>query len=288
MTAITATHTNFDEVVLRASAARPVLVDFWASWCAPCRALAPILDRLADEFAGRFTLAKLDTDSEPELAARYGVRGIPNCKLFVDGKVVDEFTGALPEGSLRDFLAGALPSRAAPLVAEAKALLVANDPAGALARLDDALALDREDEDALLTRVDTLLALNRVADATSVVAALEAPARARIRPVRDERRLAALRARAELTPDAGVDLATLARRAAATPVDCAAKLAHARALAAAGDYERAFAELLAIVRTDRSFGDDIGRRTMLTVFAALPGDSDVARRYRRELSAAIH
>jgi putative thioredoxin len=288
MTAIIATHANFDEVVLRASATRPVLVDFWATWCAPCRALAPILDRLADEYAGRFTLAKLDTDSEPELAARYGVRGIPNCKLFVDGKVVDEFTGALPEGPLRDFLARALPSRAAPLVAEAKALLAASDPAGALARLDAALALDPEDEDALLTRVETLLALNRVADATSVVAALEAPARARIRPVRDERRLAALKARAELTPDAGVDLATLARRAAATPIDCAAKLAHARALAAAGDYERALAELLAIVRTDRGFGDDIGRRTMLTVFDALPGDSDVARRYRRELAAAIH
>src|SRR5437762_4418405 len=115
MTAITVTRANFDDVVLRASAIRPVLVDFWAPWCAPCRALAPILDRLAAEFAGRFTLAKLNTEDEPELAERYGVRGIPNCKLFVDGKVIDEFTGALPEGALRDFLAATLPSPAAPL-----------------------------------------------------------------------------------------------------------------------------------------------------------------------------
>jgi putative thioredoxin len=288
MTAITLTRANFDDVVLRGSATRPVLVDFWAPWCAPCRALAPILDRLAEEFAGRFTLAKLDTDSEPELAARYGVRGIPNCKLFVDGKVADEFTGALPEGSLRQFLDRALPSRAAPLVAEANALLAAQNPAAALARLDDALALDPEDEDALLTRAETLLALNRMADATSVVATLEAPARARMRPVRNERRLATLKARAELAPGAGGDLATLARQAAATPVDCAAKHAYALALAAAGNYEYALAELLAIVQTDRNFGDDIGRRTMLTVFEALAGDSDVSRRYRRELAAAIH
>jgi putative thioredoxin len=269
MTAITVTHANFDEAVLRASTSRPVLVDFWAPWCAPCRALAPILDRLAAEFAGRFTLAKLDTDSEPELATRYGVRGIPNCKLFVDGEVADEFTGALPENALREFLGRALPSPAAPGVAEAESLLAANDPAGALARLDDALALDPEDENALLARI-------------------EAPARMRTQPLRDERRLAALKARAELTPHADADLAALARQAAATPVDCAAKLAYARALAAGGQYEQALAELLAIVRTDREFGEDIGRRTMLTVFEALPGDSDVARRYRRELAAAIH
>ena len=284
MTAITLTRANFDDAVLQASAARPVLVDFWAPWCAPCRALAPILDRLAAEFAGRFTLAKLNTEDEPELAARYGVRGIPNCKLFADGRVIDEFTGALPESALRDFLAVALPSPAAPLVAAARAALATADAAGALARLDEALTLDPADEDALLTRAEALLALNRAADAGAVVAALDAPARR----VRDERRLAALKARAALAAEGGADLATLARKAAATPVDCAAKLAHARALAAAGDYDHALAELLAIVRTDRGFEDDVGRRTMLTVFEALPADSDLTRRYRRELAAAIN
>jgi len=288
MTAITVTRENFEQEVLQASSVRPILVDFWAPWCAPCRALAPILDRLAAEFAGRFTLAKLNTEDEPEIAAQFGVRGIPNCKLFVDGKVVDEFTGALPESALRDFLAYVLPSPAAPLVAAAKARLDAGDAAGALAKLDEAHAVDAHDEDALLTRIEALLALDRAADASALAVDLESRTGPTAGRVRDERRLAALKARAALAPSAGIDLAALAGKAAATPVDCAAKLDYARALAAAGDYERALAELLAIVQTDRSFGDDIGRRTMLTVFEALPGDSDLARRYRRELSAAIN
>src|ERR1700740_3500616 len=116
MNAIIVTRSNFEDAVLKASATQPLLVDFWAPWCAPCRALAPVLDRIAGEFANRVTLAKLNTEDEPELAARYGVRGIPNCKLFVNGEVVDEFTGALPEGAVREFLADALPSMAAPIV----------------------------------------------------------------------------------------------------------------------------------------------------------------------------
>ncbi|HUH91978.1 MAG TPA: thioredoxin [Casimicrobiaceae bacterium] len=282
MTAINLTRANFDEAVLRASATRPVLVDFWAPWCAPCRALAPILERLAAEYADRFTLAKLDTDEEPELAARYGVRGIPNCKLFVDGEVADEFTGALPESALRAFLAAALPSPTAPLVARANSML-AGDAAGALAKLDEALGIDPRNEDARLARVEALLALQRAAEAKAALEALE-----RDMPrVRDERRLAALKARATFVDHGDADLAELSRRASATPIDCAAKLAYARALAAAGDYEAALAEALAVVRADRSFDNDAGRRTMLMVFDALPRDSDLARRYRRQLAAVV-
>ena len=111
-TAIDVGRGNFEEVVLLGSTGHPVLVDFWAPWCAPCRMLAPVLDRFAAEYEGRMTLAKLNTDEEPELATQYGVRGIPNCKLFVDGRVVDEFTGVLPEPEIREFLANAVPSPA--------------------------------------------------------------------------------------------------------------------------------------------------------------------------------
>ena len=279
---------NFDAVVLQGSAATPVLVDFWAPWCAPCRALGPVLEKLAAEMAGRFVLAKLDTDRHPDLAGRYGVRGIPDVRLFVGGEVVDGFTGALPERELRAFLDRALPSPVAPLVAHARALREAGDAAAALERLAEARALDADDEGLLLEEVEVLLGLGRANEAAAALATLEAPARSRTRPLRDEARFAALKAKTELGAHAGGDVAALAAAAAREPVDCAAKLAYADALAAAGDYDRALGELLAIVATSRAFGDDVGRTRMLTIFAALGGDSDLVRRYRRELAAVIN
>jgi putative thioredoxin len=267
---------------------RPVVVDFWAPWCAPCRALAPILDRLAAELAGRFTLAKLNTDEEPELASRYGIRGIPNVKAFVGGKVVDEFTGVLPESAVRAFLARVVPSPAAALVAEAKQLLARKDAVGALARLDAAFALDPANDAARYARIDALLALGRHEQAAAVLAELDAPQAAARRDPRDEARVATLRAKVTLGASATVDLDALAAAARQAPLDCVAKLAYADALAARGDYERALPELLAIVAADRKFRDDVGRKRMLTIFDALGPDSDLARRFRRELAAALN
>ncbi len=279
---------NFDDVVIKGSAKAPVLVDFWAAWCAPCRALAPVLDKLAAEFDGRMTLAKLDTDAEPELAARYGIRGIPNCKLFIDGDVADEFTGALPEPAVRQFLQKSLPSPVAKLVAEAERRLAARDAVGALAELDEAFAIDRDDEAALLARLEAMLMLGRTAEAAAIIGELESPQRARARSAANDARLAALKARVALASGARGDLAALAEAAARSPSSSAARVEYADALAAKGNYERALAELLAVVQSDRAFDDDAARKRMLRIFEALGGDDDVVRRYRRELAAALN
>ena len=279
---------NFEQVVLLGSTGTPVLVDFWAPWCAPCRMLAPVLDRIAAEFEGRFTLAKLNTDEEPELANAYGVRGIPNCKLFVDGRVVDEFTGVLSETAVRDFITRAVPSSATSLVEEAKSRLIEDDVPGALELLEQALAIDPDDEDAALTRMEALLAAHRAAEADAAAAELESPERERTRPVRDSLRLATLKARAQLAVGGSGDLDALAKRARASPDDPQARLDYANALAAQGDYKRALEEMLAIVDADRSYGDEAARRAMLTIFEALGADSELARRYRRELASTIN
>ena len=200
---------NFDEVVLLGSTGTAVLVDFWAPWCAPCRALAPVLDRIATEFAGRLTLAKVNTDEEPDLARAYGIRGIPNCKLFVDGRVVDEFTGVLPESAVREFITKSVPSVATSLVEEAKSRLIEDDATGALELLGQALAIDPDDEDAALTRMEALLVAERPSDALAVANELASPERDRVRPVRDALRLATLRARAQLALGGSEDLDAL-------------------------------------------------------------------------------
>ena len=284
--AIDAESRNFDEVVIRGSAARPVVVDFWAPWCGPCRSLAPILEKLAAEGAGRWTLVKLNTDDEPEIASRYGIRGIPNVKAFRDGQVVDEFTGALPESQVRAWLARIVPSPAAAAVAQAKARLASKDAVGALAKLDEVHALDPDDEDAMLTRAEALVVLDRAVDAGHVLDALETPQRRRTKPVRDENRLAALRARVKLAASGG-DLASLRARAATTGADATARLAYANALAVAGRHDAALATLIALIEADRAYVED-ARRAMLTIFEALGQDSDLARQYRRSLAAAVN
>jgi putative thioredoxin len=279
---------DFKPVVIEGSMRAPVIVDFWAPWCGPCRALGPVLEKLEVEYQGKFTLAKINSDENQELAAQYGVRGIPNCKLFVDGRVVDEFTGVLPESAVRDFVTRWVPSGATPLVEEAKSRLIEDDVPGALELLDQALAIDPEDEEGALTRIEALLRAGRAAEAEEAADELASPPHASRRPVRDTMRLATLKARAQLSSGQGADLEALAKRAAQAPDDPQARLDYANALAATGDYRKALDELLAIVDADRSYGDEAARKAMLTIFEALGADSELARQYRRELASSLN
>ena len=288
-TAQAVTTADFDRVVLEASHQRPVLVDFWAPWCAPCRALGPLLDKLAAEFTGRFTLVKVNTDEEPELASRYGVRGIPNCKLFAGGEVVDEFTGVLPEAQLRDFLAGALPSPAAALVARAQGRLAAGDATGRARR-------SRRGGRARRRRRGPRADADRSADRR----AGERTTRARRRT---SWRLRSARARVRCATSGGWRASRRSSRWPAVARQTSTRWRRrpprrprtsARSSPTRRRWPRAATTRRRCKRTspwsqaDRAYGDDAGRKGMLTVFEVLGHDSELVRRYRRELAAAIN
>jgi putative thioredoxin len=154
------TQADFQEKVINASFKHPVVLDFWAPWCAPCKVLKPILEKLEAEYAGKFLLAKVNSDENQELSARYGVRGIPSVKAMVDGKIVNEFTGVLPESAIRDWLDKIIPSPAEELRREAVELAAANDLNGALRKLAEASKLEPDNE---VVRVDTQISCLRKA-----------------------------------------------------------------------------------------------------------------------------
>jgi len=134
--------TDFERQVIARSAHVPVLVDLWAAWCGPCRFLGPIVEKLAREADGRWELVKVDTEANPDIAARYDVRGIPNLKLFVNGEVVAELAGALPEPKLRQWIEEHLPTVGKKRLAEVEQLLEAGDEAGAQRVLEDVLSAE--------------------------------------------------------------------------------------------------------------------------------------------------
>ena len=276
---------DFQDKVLAASHHAPVLVDFWAEWCAPCRILKPILERLAAEYGGRFILAKLDSDRNQEIAARYGVRGIPNVKAFVNGEMVDEFTGALPEAQIRAFIDGLLPSPAEPLRVAAREARGRGEAEVACSLLVDALQLDPANETVQFDLAEIHLDQKRPDAAQAMLDALAHRAK-------DMARLGALQARLKLVAaGAGADPAALAARIAANAGDLDARLQLAHALALAHDYRPALEQLLEIVRRDRQWQDQAARKTMLDLFTLLGGNAqydDLVREFRVQLARTLN
>jgi putative thioredoxin len=273
---------SFEEEVIERSREVPVIVDFWAPWCGPCRALGPILETLAAEADGRWILAKVNTDQNPAISEAYGIRGIPAVKAFVDGVVRDEFTGALPRNAVEAFLHRVMPTRAERLAREAMAAAKLGERERERALWNEVLEEDPRHAAALLGRARFALAEGDFAAARRDLELV--PEESRLREQADGLRMLAgwgERVAARGGPDA------LRERAAQNPDDPAARYDFGCALASAGDLDGALAEFLEVVRKDRALEDDGGRKAMLALFALLGDEHELTREYRGRLSTEI-
>ena len=263
---------NFEAELIIASGRQPVLLDIWAPWCGPCKALGPLLEKLEVAYAGRFKLAKLNSDEQPDIAGQlsqmFGVRSIPFCVMFKDGQPVDGFVGALPEGEIRVFLDKHVPSPDAVAaeedVEQAEGLLAVGDVDTALAKLKDAVAINPANDSARSDYLRALLGAGRTAEARLAFEPVAAN-------VILDARLAACGhwlVACERAPNARTQDALLAALAV-NKRDFEARLELAQIHFASKNFSQAMDELLEIVMRDKTWNNEIARKTYVSVLEVM-------------------
>jgi putative thioredoxin len=276
-----ATAANFESDVIAGSMQAPVLVDFWATWCGPCKQLGPLLEKLAAEFNGAFRLAKVDVDKEQQLGAAFQIRSVPTVMLVKDGQLVDGFPGALPEGQLREFLKhhGIEPAAAAeePVAAEAAPL----DPHEQVMRLRKAVEAAPDQDDLRLDLALALLATGHAHEAEQLLDALPANLATDDRAVKARARLGFATLLHDAPPPQVLEAAV-----AANPDDL-----HARHLLGvhrivAGDAEAGLEQFLEMLRRNRNFEDGLPKKALIDAFRVLE-DEDLVGRYRRRMASLL-
>ena len=279
------TSLNFEQLVLENSFHKPVLVDFWADWCAPCKALMPLLAKITEEYQGELLLAKVNCDIEQEVVARFGVRSLPTVVLFKDGQPVDGFAGAQPESAIRAMLEPHVQAPAAPqgdLLEDARALFAEGRIGDAEALLKSLLAEDSENAPALILYARCLAERGELADAEAVLDAVKG----------DEHKQALAGARAQLTflrqANDLPEVADLKSRLAQNAEDDEAAYQLAIQQLARQQHEAALDGLLRLFVRNRGYAEGAPHKTLLQVFDLLGNDHPLVTLYRRKLYQAIY
>lgn len=273
---------NAARYLIEESMQRPVLIDFWADWCGPCKSLSPLLEKLAQEYAGAFLLAMVNADDQQMIAQQFGVRSLPTVMLMQNGQPVDGFAGAQPESAIREILDKYLPSPHAAAIAEAQQLLEAGDAAGAVALLRTAYEESGQKHEIGMTLCRALIEAKRLDDAQALLDG--------IAMVDQDALYEQVRAQLDLAREAArsPELVALEKQLEANPDDLALLEQIAVQYSAAGQYREALESLITVLKADINYGDGAAKKALLDTIASLGKGDPVAVEYQRKLFSLLY